>query len=316
MLDALRGLLVFAHVAETKSFSRAAERLGVTKSAVSKQVAQLETELGVQLLVRTTRKLVLTEVGERVFVSCARIAGDVEAAKEAAQSHSAIIAGPLRIAAPAALGRTYLMPVVADFMAQHPGVTVELVLGDTFVDLVDERIDCALRVGGRVDASLVTRRIAKVELFVLAAPSYLERHGAPTSPRQLVEHEWILHGPSAVRPLTLYRGSRRVNVRMRGRLSVNDGPAGVTAARAGHGLIVAPDFEVAEDVHRGTLVRVLPSYRLEDDALHLVFPPRRHVLSKVRAFADFVAARFEHPPWHCPRTHAGAHTAQKATSAS
>jgi DNA-binding transcriptional LysR family regulator len=260
MLDSLRGLVVFAHVAETKSFSRAGERLGVTKSAVSKQIAQLETELGVQLLVRTTRKLALTEVGERVFASCARIPGDVEAAREAAQAHSTLVAGPLRITAPAELGRTYLMPIIADFLAMHEAASVEVLLSDTFVDLVDDRIDFALRVGGRADTSLVSRKIARVELLLVAAPSYLERRGMPRSPRELIEHEWIIHAQgSSPKPIVLHKGTRRVSVRMRGRLSVNDGPAGVSAARAGHGLLVVPDFEVAELVHTGALVRVLPS---------------------------------------------------------
>jgi DNA-binding transcriptional LysR family regulator len=303
MLEELRGLVVFAHVAETRSFSRAAERLNVTKSAVSKQIAQLEVELGVQLLVRTTRKLVLTEVGERVYASCARIAGEVEAARDAAQTHSTVVAGQLRVTAPAALGRNFLMPLVKDFLAQHPGVSIELVLGDSFVDLVDDRIDVALRVGGRADASQVTRKVARVEMFILAAPAYLEKHGTPRSPRELLQHEWIMHGPSVgVRPLHLYRGTRRITLRPHGRLLVNDGQAGVAVARAGHGLIVAPDFEAADDFHSGALVRVLPSYRLDDAALHLVFPPRRHVLGKVRAFSDFVAERFAKPPWHCPKS--------------
>jgi DNA-binding transcriptional LysR family regulator len=302
MLDSLRGLVVFAHVAETKSFSRAGERLGVTKSAVSKQIAQLETELGVQLLVRTTRKLALTEVGERVFASCARIPGDVEAAREAAQAHSTLVAGPLRITAPAELGRTYLMPIIADFLAMHEAASVEVLLSDTFVDLVDDRIDFALRVGGRADTSLVSRKIARVELLLVAAPSYLERRGMPRSPRELIEHEWIIHAQgSSPKPIVLHKGTRRVSVRMRGRLSVNDGPAGVSAARAGHGLLVVPDFEVAELVHTGALVRVLPSYSLEEAALHLVFPPRRHVLGKVRALSDLIAERFVKPPWRCPR---------------
>src|SRR6187399_2491576 len=120
MLDSLRGLLVFAHVAETTSFSRAAERLTITRSAVSKQVAQLEAELGVQLVVRTTRKVVLTEAGERVYEASARLAGDVEAAREAAMAQSSRISGSLRVTAPAALGREYLVPVIAEFMALHP----------------------------------------------------------------------------------------------------------------------------------------------------------------------------------------------------
>lgn len=305
MLDSLRALYVFAHVAETLSFSRAAERLGITKSAVSKHVAQLEQELSVQLVVRTTRKLVLTEVGERVYEASARMAGDVEAAREAATAQSSTVSGTLRITAPAALGRSYLVPIVAEFMAQHPAVSVELVLGDSFVDLVAERIDVALRVGmgGRSEQSLVSRRVAKVEILLVGAPGYLEQHGHPRTPADLASHAIIGHTPSGAAPrITLHRGQRSATVTLHGRFSCNDGPANVTAARDGLGLVVAPDFEIGADVRAGTLVRVLPGWHVRDAALHLVFPPRKHVLGRVRAFSDFVAERFREPPWSCVRS--------------
>jgi DNA-binding transcriptional LysR family regulator len=298
MLDSLRGFYVFAHVAETHSFSRAAERLGITKSAVSKQVAQLESDLGVQLIVRTTRKLALTEAGERVYASCARIAGDVDAAREAAHEESALVAGQLRVTAPAALGRNYLMPIVAEFMQLHPGVAIEFVLGDAYVDLIGERIDIALRVGGRIEQSFVSRRIARVEFMLVASPSYLERRGKPHGPADLSQHEWIMHSPSPIQ-VKLRKGTRTASVRAAGRLASNDGLANLAAARAGHGILGVPDFEAAEDVHSGRLVRVLPGWNIEDSALHLVFPPRRHVLGRVRAFAEFVAERFKDPPWRC-----------------
>jgi DNA-binding transcriptional LysR family regulator len=298
MLESLRGYYVFAHVAETQSFSRAAERLDITKSAVSKQVAQLEKDLGVQLIVRTTRKLALTEAGERVYASCARIAGDVEAAREAAHAESTLVAGSLRVTAPAALGRNYLMPVAMEFMAEHPRVSVELVLGDAFVDLIAERIDVALRVGGRSEQSFVNRRIARIEYFLVAAPKYLQQHGTPRIPADLMQHEWVMHSPSEAR-ITLRKGTRSATVRVHGRLSSNDGPANLVAARAGHGILGVPDFEAAQDVHQGSLVRLLPGWRIDDAALHLVFPPRKHVLGRVRAFADFVAERFKDPPWRC-----------------
>jgi DNA-binding transcriptional LysR family regulator len=300
MLDSLRGLLVFAHVAETASFSRAAERLAITRSAVSKQVAQLESELGVQLVVRTTRRVVLTEAGERVYEASARLAGDVEAAREAAMAQSAQVAGSLRVTAPSALGRDYLIPVVAEFMALHPAVTVEVVLGDAFVDLVAERIDVAVRVGGRAEQSLVSRKISSVEALLVGAPSYLARHGTPRAPAGLASHRWVMHTPGGSAPrVTLRRGSRTATVQPKGDFACNDGPANIAAARAGLGLLVAPDFEVAGAVRDGSLVRLLPSWRVDMSALHLVFPPRRHVLARVRAFADLLALRFAERPWRC-----------------
>jgi DNA-binding transcriptional LysR family regulator len=297
MLDSLRGYFVFSHVAETQSFSRAAEQLGITKSAVSKHVSQLEAELGVQLIVRTTRRLALTDAGERVFAHCARMATDMEAARDAAFAERTTLAGKLRITAPAGLGRNFLMPVLSEFLALHPALSIELIIYDAFVDLLGERIDIALRVGGRTDKSLVSRRIAPVQLFLVAAPSYLAKHPALRSPRDLADHDWITHEPSPSRSMELHKGNQRVVVKGRSRLTCNDGLTNLAAACAGHGILGVPDFEVAPDLRSGTLVRVLPAWRIEDTSLHLVFPPRRHVLGRVRAFADFVTQRFAEPPW-------------------
>ena len=300
-MDSLRGLYVFAHVAETLSFSRAAERLAITKSAVSKQVAQLEAELGVQLIVRTTRKLVLTEAGDRVYASAARIVGDVESAKDAATQDNVTVAGSLRITAPAALGSDYLLPVIADFMRLHPDVSFELLMSDAYIDLVADRVDIALRVGGSAETSLISRRISRVEFFIAAAPSYLKAHGTPRAPPDLANHAWIMHTPSgAGLRIMLRKGTRKATVQLHGKLACNDGPTNLEAARLGLGLLAVPDFEVGRDVAEGKLVRVLPGWKVDDAALHMVFPPRQHVLARVRAFADFLAERFRDPPWRCP----------------
>jgi DNA-binding transcriptional LysR family regulator len=301
MLDSLRSYVVFAHVAETQSFSRAAERLGITKSAVSKHVALLEAELGVQLIVRTTRRLSLTDAGSRVFALCARVESDIEAAREAALDARSSIAGMLRITAPSALGRNYLMPVITDFLALHPEISIEALLADDYVDLLGERMDMALRVGDPGDQSLVSRRIARVELFLVAAPKYLEQRGVPRAPADLEKHEWIVHKPSRGNQITLHKGKASVAVPIRGRLTCNDGPSNLAAAQAGHGILGVPDFEVAPALQNGSLVRVLPAWNIADSALHLAFPPRRHVLSRVRVFADFVSERFKSRPWCVPR---------------
>jgi DNA-binding transcriptional LysR family regulator len=301
MLDTLRGLYVFAHVAETLSFSRAAERLSITKSAVSKHVAQLEEQLGVQLLVRTTRKLVLTEAGERVYASSAQMAGEAQAAQEAAHQSSSRVAGTLRITAPSALARIYLMPLIRDFCVLHPDIAIELVVGDAFVDLIAERVDVALRIGGRADASLVSRRVSPVELLLVASPAYLAAHKEPRTPADLKEHEWLVHAPlvNSVTRVKMTRGKRTERVEGRGRIYCNDGPTNIAGALAGLGILVVPDFEVAHEVHAGSLVRLLPGWRMQEAALHLVFPPRKHVLARVRAFSDFIIERFADPPWSC-----------------
>ncbi len=298
MLDELRGLLVFAHVVDGRSFSSAAKRLGISKSAVSKQVQQLEERLGVQLLVRTTRQLALTEVGERVYAASVGIRDSAAVAQEAASSHAGTITGTLRITAPAMLGRTHVVPVVTEFMELHPGVAAHLALTDAFVDLVAERMDVALRVGRVADAGLVTRRLAKVPVLICAAPRYLERHGTPRTPAELSKLEWLHHLPSTdPNRVTLRKGRREVTVPVRGRLSSNDGAAGVRAVVAGFGVMAGPAFELSDEMRSGQLVRLLPDWNLDDLVVQAVFPARRHVSAKVRAFVDFIASRWAAAPW-------------------
>lgn len=294
----LRGLLVFAHVVEAQSFSRAAEQLGVTKSAVSKQIAQLESQLGVQLLSRTTRKLSLTDVGERVYVAAKELLSTVEAARDAAHDHGGTMMGHLRVTAPAVLGRSYITPWATEFLSQHPQLSMELVLGDHFVDLVESRIDVAVRVGRVVDASLVTKKITRVALVICAAPSYVERRGAPVEAEDFARHEWVQHTPfTQESQLTLMRGRRAVTVPMKGRLNCNDGAGGVRAAVEGFGLVVAPEFELCDEVRSGRLVRITGNFHPPELDLQVVFPPRRHVSSKVRTWVDFMSERLRKAPW-------------------
>jgi DNA-binding transcriptional LysR family regulator len=150
-------------------------------------------ELGVQLIVRTTRKLVLTEAGERVYVSCQRMAADAEAAREAAHDQQSVVAGKLRLTAPSAF-TTYLIPVVSEFLQKHPAIAIDLVFDDAMIDLIDAHIDIALRVGGgNTEATFVSRRISKIALLVVAAPSYLAQHGQPRVARDLTRFEWLVH---------------------------------------------------------------------------------------------------------------------------
>jgi DNA-binding transcriptional LysR family regulator len=299
MLDELRGLLVFAHVVDARSFSAAAKELGMTKSAVSKHVQQLEAQLGVQLLVRTTRKLSLTDVGERVHAASTSIRESAHAAREAATLHTGSVSGNLRITAPAVLGRTHLTALVTEFLERHPALSAELIFSDSFVDLVEERIDVALRVGRtRRDTSLVARRIADVPMLICAAPRYLAQRGRVRVPADLTQHEWVQHQP---RPepnrVTFHKGRRRASVQVQGRLSCDDGAAGVEAAIQGFGVVLGPDFELSDAVRTGRLVPLLTDWSLDHAVLSAVFPPRRHVSAKVRAFVDFVAERWKRPPW-------------------
>jgi len=303
-LDDLRGLVVFSEVVEGKSFARAAVRLGMTRSAVSKHLAQLEEQLGVQLLVRTTRKLALTEVGERVYRASASMRESAELAREAARTHQGVVEGVLRITAPAALGRRYLVPIARDLLALHPRLELSLLLSDGYLDLLEQRIDVALRVGRFQDSSLVARKIAPVGLLFCAAPSYLERHGTPRRPSELAHHQCLVHLPSsAAARLELRKGRKVEEVRLGGRLACDDGAGCVEAALAGVGIVSAPEFEVSEEVRAGKLVRVLVGWTTPALTLYTVTPPRRHVSSKTRTFLDFMQQRWERPPWRLGPPH-------------
>jgi DNA-binding transcriptional LysR family regulator len=302
LLDDLRGLVVFAEVVEAKSFSGAALQLGMTRSAVSKHVAQLEAQLGVQLLTRTTRKLSLTEVGERVYRASAQLRQSAEQAREAAQTHLGVVEGTLRVTAPVSLGRHYLVPLARDLLALHPRLEISLLLSDSYVDLVEQRIDVALRVGNALDSTLVTRRIAKVSISFCAAPSYLAAHGAIEHPSTLSRHQWIQHLPSPAQGrIKLTKGRRTVEVRAGGRLSCNDGATSVEAAVLGLGIVSGPEFELSREVAAGRLVPIMVGWTTQALTLAAVSPPRRHVSSKVRTFVAFVHERWRVPPWAIER---------------
>lgn len=297
MLEQLRGLVVFAEVVDGKSFARAADRLGMTRSAVSKHVAQLEAQLGVQLLSRTTRKLSLTEVGQRVYDASSGVREGAELAREAAHTHQGRVEGTLRVTAPVGLGRTYLIPLADELMRLHPRLEIALLLSDQYVDLVEERIDVALRVGHSHDSSLVARRIGPMSMAFCAAPRYLAEHGTPSHPRELEQHEVIRHLPRISGPINLRSGRRSAQLELTGRLTCNDGATSVAAAVHGLGVFFGPEFEFAHEVRAGRLARVLVGWTTDVLILHAVSPPRRHVSSKVRTFIDFVGERWRKPPW-------------------
>jgi DNA-binding transcriptional LysR family regulator len=198
-----------------------------------------------------------------------------------------VLVGKVRATAPATLGRDYVVPAVVEFLAAHPRAAVELDLDDRYADLVERRLDVALRVGRRLSSStLVARRIAEVRVLVCGSPEYLDQRGVPSSPSDLSRHEWVVHGTRAdVEPMTFRRGRRAVKVKpASGRFACLDGAATVAAAAAGHGLVVAPEFELQNEVTRGRLVPVLGGWELDRFILSAVYPPRRHASAQVRTF--------------------------------
>jgi DNA-binding transcriptional LysR family regulator len=301
VLDRLTGLEVFAKVAAAGSLSAAARAMGMSQTMVTKHIAALEARLGVRLLHRTTRRLSITEAGRNYLESSERILAELEAADAAVAAERVEPRGVLRLNVPVAFGTRQIVPLLAEFAARHPLVTVELGLNDRQVDLADEGWDLAVRIGNLDSSSLTARRIAPCRIVVCAAPSYLKAHGYPRTVASLTGHNCLGYTLSQRTSVDrwLFGAQAEVSVKVSGNLRTNHGDALRAAAVAGQGLICQPTFIVADDLRAGTLVALpLDQPTVELDGIHAVFLPDRHPTAKVRAFIDLVATRFmPEPPW-------------------
>jgi DNA-binding transcriptional LysR family regulator len=291
----LEDIRAFVAVAETGGFGRAGRRLGSSKSVVSRRIARLEGELGAQLLSRTTRGVVVTEVGLAFKGTAERVLADLEAARDAVGQEGDEASGLLRIAAPMSFGATHLAPVLAELALRHPRLHIQTSYSDRHVDLIAERFDVAIRLGRLPDSSLVARRIAPIHGLVVASPAYLERHGTPHRPADLADHEAILQ-PNGVWPFR--DGRREIAFRPEGRFEADSGEAVLAAAVAGLGVAMLPTFLAGPQIETGTLVPLLLDYPTPEAGLYVVRPPpASHVARKVRALTDLLVERFGGEPY-------------------
>lgn len=298
-LDRFAAIESFVKVAETGSFSEAARRLRSSKSAVSRNVGALEAELGARLFHRTTRSLTLTEAGQGYFERAARILADLEEANLAVTRLQAAPRGRLRVNAPMSFGFLHLAPALPDFLAIYPDVSVDLVMNDRFVDLVDEGFDVAVRIGAMEDSSLIARRLAPVRRVVCASPDYLAARGTPSTPDDLRRHECLSNSNIAAPHEWRFFSpdGKPWPVEARGRLNANNGDALRVAALKGLGLANLPTFIVGADLRAGALLTVLDDYIAQDMTLNAIYPNARHLSPKVRAFVDFLTERFGPRPY-------------------
>lgn len=279
-------------VVELGSFSAAGAALGISHTIVSRQLRQLEQQLGAQLLNRTTRRFMLTAAGKEYYEASRQILDALDAADRAVGQHQASPTGSLRINAPMAFGTLELSAWLPQFMARYPELQVDLVCNDRIVDLIEDGFDVALRLSRDLpDSTLIARRLASSAIMLVAAPAYLARCGTPRTPAELMQHncltytqvtrpqDWTLSGPDG--------NSQTVSVR--GSLQANTGVALRAAALAGSGIATSADFIVAADLRAGTLLRVLPDYTLRPRELYVLYPQSRHLAPKVRAFVDFAS---------------------------
>jgi DNA-binding transcriptional LysR family regulator len=293
-MDRLTEMQAFVQVVDDGGFTEAARKLGLSKSAVSKHVSALEARLAVRLLNRTTRRVSPTEVGLAYYDRARAVLEQAEEADSMVTAMQATPKGTLRVSAPVAFGVGQVTPAVAAFLCAYPGVDVQMVLEDRFVELVAEGYDVAVRIGTLADSSLRARRLAETRGVLVAAPAYLAAAGTPRGIDDLSGHRllhyshlasgnfWRLRGPS---------GEER-QVRVGGQLTVNNGEALMKAAEAGLGIALVPDFMLKDAISAGRLVEVLPDRPADILGVHLVYPEGRFQQPKLRAFIDFLAEHF------------------------
>ncbi len=290
----LNEILVFANVVKAGSFVGAARALDMPKSTVSRKVSELEARLGARLLQRTTRRLGLTDVGHTFYEHARRVLAAVDEAERSVSRLQGVPRGLLRVTLPLNFG--WFASVHTAFLQRWPEVQIDLLCTDRVVDLVQEGFDVAIRVGQLADSTLVARSLGKLESYVVASPSFLERHGAPSEPAELEHTDCVVFGPDGNR-WTLTRGSDTTTVAARSRLMVNDFDFLETAARAGIGITLLPAFRCVEHLRAGRLRRVLPEWCTPSAPLHAVVPTTRHLSPATRAFLDHLQQHMTPPPW-------------------
>ncbi|HEY7608336.1 MAG TPA: LysR family transcriptional regulator [Alphaproteobacteria bacterium] len=297
-MHSVNEMVAFARVVEAQSFSGAAERLGTSKSSVSAQVRRLEARMGVRLLHRTTRRLSLTEAGAACYRHCARLLEEAEAAEQAAGAFHAEPRGTLRISAPDTFGWMHVAPALGAFAARYPGVTIDLSLTSKHVDLIDERLDLAIRIGALPDSSHVTRRLALSRLVICATPEYLARHGEPRDPGELAQHNCLRFAPLGWGMEWRLRGANGpLRVPIGGSFVTNSGEVLRAAALAGLGLGVMPSWMIGDALRAGALVPTLERWAPPPAPIQAIYPGNRLTASKVRVFVDHLAKHFGPKPY-------------------
>ncbi len=285
-------------VVETGSFTAAADRLGIAKSVVSRRVSALEERLGVQLLRRTTRRLSLTDTGQSFYEHSARILADLEEAESAVLQQHGELRGTLRVALPLSFGIRHMCEPIAEFSRRHPRVDFDLDLNDRRIDLVEEGVDLAVRIGRLADSSLIARRLFEARTVVCASQSYFERHGMPESPEDLRQHQCLVYGNLAdpTRWVCKDAQGNSIRVDVNASMTASSGDFLCAAAMQGLGIAMQPTFIAGDAISGGELVPILTGYQWPVTPAYAVYPPTRHMSYRVREFIDFLVEYFAGTP--------------------
>lgn len=293
-MDQVAAMATFVRVVESGSLSGAARAIPSSLTSVSRQIAALEARYGTQLLLRTTRRLSLTDDGRLFYDRAKSVLGELKEIELSLSSRHRKPAGRLRVSAPTLMGRLLIAPLLAEFLRRHPAVSVDLMLVDRAVDMVEEDIHVALRVGHLPDSQLVARKLADLTMIVCAAPGYLEQRGVPQTPGDLSKHDCLVFSdvPGTGEWRFRANGGRDCKIRVSARLWINSLDALVTAAKEGAGIVRVPSWQVATEIAAGRLRRILTVHEVPATPVHLLFPPSRLASPKTRLFADYLVDRW------------------------
>ncbi|MBI1362485.1 MAG: LysR family transcriptional regulator [Proteobacteria bacterium] len=292
-MDRMTAMEVFVRVAELQSFSGAAQDMNMGTPSVSKYVASLEERIGTRLFNRTTRTLSLTEAGQTYYTYVRNLLQEFEEAELAAASRQLEPKGTLRLSAPMSFGKLHLGPALAKFVERYPDLTIDLSLSDTFVDIVGEGYDMAIRIGGSADSSLISKKIASSGLVVCASPRYLQTNGTPKTPADLAHHDCLHYSYLTTQNVWVFqKDEQEYRVTITPKLRANNGEVLTTAAEHHLGIVMQPCFIIAESVTAGRLVPILTDYCPQRFNINAVYPHRTLVSSKVRVLTEFLTEYF------------------------
>ncbi len=292
----LRTLAIFVKVAEKRSFVRAATDLGITQSGVSNAIKRLEDQVSTPLLVRTTRRVSLTEDGAAFFERCRQALAAIDEAELVLKRAQIKPSGTLRIDVPVSFGRIKLVPLLRPFQDAYPDVRLRITFTDRYIDLIEEGVDIAVRFGALQDSSLIARRLTTTQFNVAAAPGYFDKHGRPKTPDDLKEHNCLAFASRDTRQTRDWRftvDGSELTLTPNGSMSFSDGAAMCDAAADGCGIAQLHNYYLDPEFARGRLVPILQDYYPKADPISLVYPQTRHLTPNVRAFVDFMVARFK-----------------------
>jgi len=291
-MDRFEELEAFVAVVDFKGFGNAGEKLGIAKSMVSRRVSELEQRLGVQLLQRTTRRQSLTDAGREFYQRAQQLLSDLQDAEQSVSRGQTSISGRIRLALPLGFGVSQLASPIADFLARYPGIRIDVDLNDRHVDLIEENVDMAIRVGELESSTLIARRLAGVHFAICASPEYLRVHGTPQHPAELLEHEVLVYSNVSVgRQWSYTEDGKQVSPRMKYRLTANNGEFLAAVASRDLAIVSGPVALLQKHIDSGELVRILDDYARPEVGMYAVYPPGRMLAGRVRVFSD---ALYEH----------------------